>query len=100
MGTALPGDGKGNIFLYGHSSAEEKSKYSKIFAKMDDLQFGDKIEIVYNKEQFQYTVFDKKIIEEDDFSVLKQTEDEQLTLMTCWPIGTVDRRIIVMAKRS
>lgn len=100
VGTALPGQDEGNIFIYGHSSAEIKSDYSEVFAKMDELQFKDEIEISFEGKKYRYWVSEKKIVEKDDFSVLNQTEDEQLTLMTCWPIGTSDRRIIVVAKRD
>jgi sortase A len=98
-GTALPGE-KGNVFIYGHSSSEIKSPYDKIFAKLNDLTDGDKIEIKYKGKKVSYTVSGKKIVEKDDMSVLEQTDERILTLMTCWPLGTSDKRLIVIAKQD
>jgi sortase A len=97
IGTALPGDGKGNIFIYGHSSAIQKSQYDKIFARLNDLQKKDSILLSYNGTVYYYIVTDKKIVEKTDLSVLAPTDKETLTLMTCWPIGADDKRLIVNA---
>jgi sortase A len=99
-GTPLPGTGEGNTFIYGHSSSDAKGKYAEIFAGLDNLKFGDKIDIHFKDTDYQYWVFEKKFIEKTDLSVLEQAGDERLTLMTCWPIGTDDRRLIVVAKRK
>ena len=100
VGTPLPGTGKGNTFIYGHSSADDKGPYSEIFARLDNLKFGDEIDLNLEKQEYKYWVFEKKFIEKTDLSVLEQTDDERLTLMTCWPIGTDDRRLIIVAKRK
>ena len=99
IGTALPGAGKGNIFIYGHSSSTVGSKYSKIFASLNDLSAGDEVAIHYNKADYKYSVSSKKIVAKTDLSVLDQTKEETLTLMTCWPIGTDNKRLVVIAKR-
>jgi len=99
-GTALPGDGKGNIFIYGHSSASIASKYDKIFAKLNDLNNSDTIVVSYKGSNYTYEVTDKKIVEKTDMSVLDQTPSEQLTLMTCWPIGTDAQRLVVIAQKK
>lgn len=95
-GTAFPGD-KGNIFIYGHSSSEIKSPYDKIFLNLNDLEKGDEIVVNYKDRSYTYSVREKKIVEKDDLSVTKQSEEKLLTLMTCWPIGTVDKRLIIVA---
>jgi LPXTG-site transpeptidase (sortase) family protein len=100
IGTALPGSNSGNIFIYGHSSAKNNPKYGDVFAGLDDLKFGDEIKINYKNEEYEYTIRERKIIEKNDFSVLEQTSSEQVTLMTCWPIGTEDHRIVVIAERK
>jgi sortase A len=94
-GSALPGSGKGKIFIYGHSSAAETSKYQKIFSELNDLVAGDDILVRYNGVDYNYIVKTKKVVEENDLSVLDQTENETLSLMTCWPIGTDKERLIV-----
>lgn len=99
IGTPLPGSGQGNTFIYGHSSADQEGKYNQVFAKMDELQFGDVIKLNFDNKEYEYWVTEKKLIEKGDFSVLDQSGEERLTLMTCWPTGTSDRRIVVVAKR-
>jgi len=97
-GTELPGAG-GNIFVFGHSSSDtDGGPYAKILRNLNELEKGDKITIYYKTKKHEYTVSDKKIIAADDLSPLNLTDDERLTLMTCWPIGTTDKRLIVIAK--
>ncbi len=72
VGTALPGNNKGNIFIYGHSSAKEKSKYSEIFLKLDELKFNDKIEIVYNKKNMSTLFAIKKLLKKTIFLCLNK----------------------------
>lgn len=97
-GTAMPGE-NGNVFIYGHSSSDIKSPYDKIFARLNELTTGDRIILNRAGLRYNYSVTDKKIVAEDDLSVLSQTDDKRLTLMTCWPIGTTDERLIVIAEQ-
>lgn len=99
-GTALP-DGGSNIFIFGHSSSIlGTGKYDKVFASLGDLAIGDEIILLFNDMNYKYSVIDKKIVPSGDSSVLSSTNDEQLTLMTCWPIGTDAKRLVIIAKRS
>jgi len=94
--SAFPGD-RGNIFIFGHSSSTIRSPYSKIFARLSNLTNGDKIVVFYKNKEYIYYVFEKKVVEANDVSVAMPTEKEQLTLMTCWPIGTDKKRLIIKA---
>jgi len=97
-GTALPDEGS-NIFIFGHSSSIfGKGNYDKIFSRLGELTKDDKITIFYQDKEYQYLVFEKKVIESTEVSVLSPTKKEQLTLMTCWPIGTNKKRLIIKAK--
>jgi sortase A len=98
MGSALPG-GKSNIFIFGHSSSSLKADaYSKIFATLNNLQKNDEIIIFYQTKEYDYFVTSKEIVEKTDVALTYPTKTEQLTLMTCWPIGTADKRLIIIAK--
>ncbi len=97
-GTALPNQGS-NIFIFGHSSlAFGTGEYAEIFARLGELEAEDKIIIYYEDREYDYYVFEKKAIEKTEVSVLLPTETEQLTLMTCWPIGSNARRLIIKAE--
>lgn len=96
-GTSLPGQG-GNIFIFGHSSTETGiGRYAKVFERLGDLEVGDEVNIYHNRVKYTYTIFEKRVVAENNMSVLNETEDEQLTLMTCWPIGTDEKRLILKA---
>lgn len=97
-GTSLPGEG-GNIFLFGHSSAViGVGKYSTVFAKLGELKEGDEVVIYFQDKPLRYSVFDSEVVSKTDVSVLDETKDEQLTLMTCWPVGSNSKRLVVRAK--
>lgn len=98
-GTAIPGNG-GNTFLTGHSSFYlwDDGRFKDVFALLPDMQVGDKIYLYYDQKRFVYEVTETKEVKPDEIDVLKQTDHEQLTLMTCVPLGTNLRRFIVIAK--
>jgi len=42
----------------------------------------------------------KEIVGKEEVNVAKATKKEQLTLMTCWPIGTANKRLIIKSYLS
>lgn len=94
-GTALPGQNS-NIFIFGHSSTIfNKGNYATIFASLNDLEKGDEAQIFYQNQIYSYKVSAKEIVEKTDIEVLNPTKKERLTLMTCWPVGTNSKRLVV-----
>lgn len=100
-GNVHPGE-KGNCFIFGHSSYYENKpgNYKTIFSCLPDLTSGDKITIYYNEKEYNYVVSYTKIVDPSDVNVIKNTLEERLTLMTCWPLGTDKQRFVVVAKRE
>jgi LPXTG-site transpeptidase (sortase) family protein len=99
-GTALPGE-KGNAFIFGHSSNYPwvKGEYNEVFALLDHLEFGDQIIVYYNQKKFVYTIREKKVVRPGDVKALERDpEASELSLMTCWPIGTTLKRMLVFAE--
>jgi len=99
-GTSLPGQ-TGNIYITGHSSnyVWVKSDYNSVFALLDKLVVGDQIYVNYNDVVYVYEIFDKKIVIPTDTSVLQSTNDSRLTLVTCWPVGTSLKRVVILANQ-
>lgn len=99
-GTALPGQ-IGNIFITGHSSyySWSTSPYKDVFALLEKISVGDKIYIQFQGATFTYVVTDTKVVSPKEISVMDQTPDNNLTLMTCVPIGTNLNRLIVTSKQ-
>ena len=97
-GTGVPGQ-KGNPLLTGHSSNVfwDKSAYNTVFALLPKIKVGDQIIVTYNRSTYTYTVTEKKEVSPKDVSVLEQGDEKTLSLVTCTPVGTTLRRLIVTA---
>jgi LPXTG-site transpeptidase (sortase) family protein len=98
-GTADPGE-RGNVFLTAHSSNVfwEPSPYNSTFALLPKMEVGDDIFVTHDQEEFHYRVISKEEVTPKEVGVLAQGEDFELTLMTCTPVGTTLRRLVVRAE--
>ena len=93
---------KGNTVLNGHHNI-----YGEVFRDLVDLQEGDEI-IIHDKDQtFHYQVTLTHILSERGESIevrlenatwIEPTEDERLTLITCWPYTDNSHRVVVVAE--
>lgn len=92
-GTPMPGD-KGNFCVAGHRSYT----YNQYFNRLDELEKGDKITVTTMTGEFQYEVYESKVVEPEEISVLDNTEDEEITLVTCTPIRVATHRLIIKGK--
>lgn len=92
-GTALPGE-KGNFCVAGHRSYT----YSEYFNRLDELKAGDEIIVRTKKGEFSYVVNEIKVVEPTEISVLDQTKDATITLVTCTPIRVATHRLIIKGK--
>ncbi|MEA1909767.1 MAG: sortase [Patescibacteria group bacterium] len=97
-GTALPGRA-GNVFLTGHSSYYWWSggQYNQVFALLYQLDANDLVYIYYEGEEYIYKMRDSIVVLPTQTEVLKQTTTATLSVMTCTPIGTNLKRLIVRA---
>ncbi|MBI2453884.1 class E sortase, partial [Candidatus Peregrinibacteria bacterium] len=98
-GTALPGE-NGNIVITGHSSyyAWDPGRFKDVFALLHDVRLKDRIVVYFNQKKFVYEVTNRKIVLPKDVDVLATSPQEQLTLITCTPIGTNLKRLVLTAK--
>ena len=69
----------GNIGLAAHNRGYEVN----YFANLKQLKEGDEIKYTHNDFQKIYLVEKCKIIKDTDWDVLKETEENMLTLITC-----------------
>lgn len=99
-GTARPGQA-GNFFVTGHSSYYpwDSGQYKTVFARLHELNVGDEYWVYFGGDKHRYIVRSKKEVSPSDVSVLDQPGDSRTaTLMTCTPVGTTLRRLIVKAE--
>ncbi|SDJ98673.1 class D sortase [Natronincola ferrireducens] len=93
-GTDLPGE-IGNAAIAGHRGRS----YGRLFNRLDELEVGDEIVVNTNEGSFRYTVYEKKLVEPTDLSVLNRNNRERvLTLITCDPIYNPTHRLIIHGK--
>lgn len=91
--TALPGD-TGNVVIAGHRDS--------FFRPLRDVQLGDDVFLETPRGRFQYQVTAMQVVRSGDLTVLEQTNEEVLTLVTCYPfwvLGDAPDRFIVRASR-
>ena len=90
--TAQPGE-TGNAVITAHRDT--------FFRHIYELNKGDQIEVRRSGHTFTYAVTGKRIVAPEDVSVIKPTNDAQLTLITCYPtyyIGPAPERLVVFSR--
>lgn len=77
-----------------------KSDYNDVFALLDQLQNGDEIIVYSYQKKYTYKVVDRAVVTPGDVAALeaRDPEKKELTLMTCWPVGTTLERILIFAE--
>ena len=99
-GTAKPGE-EGNVFITGHSSYYlwDDGQYKDVFALLSEVNVDDQIIIYYDQQKYVYKITEKKEVEPAEVNVLEQpVGEERLTLMTCTPVGTNLKRLILIGE--
>ena len=90
-GTAMPG-APGNIGIAGHRDG--------FFRVLNDIRFGDELTVTTVNGEHTYRVQQLMIVEPDEINVLDHTEENAITLVTCYPfhfVGHAPQRFIVRA---
>ncbi|NBG88094.1 class D sortase [Isachenkonia alkalipeptolytica] len=91
IGTAAPGE-IGNTAIAGHRANRD----GRFFYRLNELDVGDEIIVQTQDGTFVYTVYDTKIVDPTDLSVLNRNQTDRIvTLITCHPRYTADYRLIV-----
>ena len=88
----------GNYVIAGHRAL----KYGRHFNRLNEVEMGD--EIIFEAisgQIYHYEVYEQSIVHESDYSVIKSNTFDEITLITCDPIGekNPEYRLIVKAKK-
>ena len=101
QGSAYPGH-PGNTVISGHHNIG-----SEVFRDLINLNVGDEIILWVDKTSYRYKVAQKEILLEAGVSDavrrkngrwIAPTDDERLTLVTCWPYTGNSHRLIIVAR--
>lgn len=97
----LPGE-PGNVVIFGHSSGQlwAPGNFKFIFTLLDKLEAGDVIYVYNGGIRYTYTVSGSQVVAPSDVGVLNPGPKNELTLITCTPVGTSTNRLIVSAEQT
>ena len=102
QGSAYPGH-VGNTVLSGHHNIE-----GKVFRYLIDLEPDDEVFLYVGDTAYRYVVTEKHLFEEKgkpeavrraNAQWIAPSDDERVTLVTCWPYTSNTHRLIIVAKR-
>lgn len=89
--TSLPNQNN-QIVLSGHRDG--------VFRNFGKLQIGDRFIVAMPYGEFEYEIQKSKIVDQDDTSVIKSTDEEELVVSTCYPfryVGPAPQRYVLYA---
>lgn len=86
--SAKPGE-KGNFSVAGH----RVSDYTDAFINLYKVKEGDEVIVKTSDKKYTYVVEENFIVEPDDISVLEDTNEATMTLVTC-TVGAKQRVIV------
>jgi sortase A len=90
--TTVPGLGK-TVGIAGH-----RTTFGAPFRKIDKIKAGDEITLEMPYATFRYRVFQHEIVDEKDWSVIRNRGFDTLMLSACHPLYGSSERWIVYAK--
>lgn len=101
--TSAPLGQAGNTVLNGHNNI-----YGEVFRDLVELEVGDTITLYNDTGQiFTYEVQQQELLAENGQPIsvrienarwIEATEDERVTLVSCWPYATNAYRVVVIAR--
>ncbi|MEI6477920.1 MAG: sortase [bacterium] len=96
QGTAKPGQ-TGYVVITGHSSNYPwiKGQFNSVFAPLRKAATGMQITLNYDNHEYTYQVTKIYEVQPDDIAILNNADGSGLRLITCTPIGTSLRRLVV-----
>lgn len=92
----------GNTVLSGHSSNDlfDPGDYKFIFARLDQLIKGDTFYVNYLGDRYTYTITKKEVVLPTEVhKLVYETDKPVMTLITCVPLGTAQKRLLVTAEQ-
>lgn len=86
-----------NTVLIGHRFSYSPSiKFP--FYNLDKVALGDSVVVAWEGVVYRYKVTEVKVVEPTEIAIEAPTEDARLTLYTCTPLWTAEKRLVIIAK--
>ena len=90
--TSFPGLG-GTVAVAGH-----RTTYLQPFRHLDELGPGDEVTFRLPYGTFDYAVTGRRIVDDQDWSIIRPRGFDQLVLSACHPLWSAEQRIVVFAR--
>jgi sortase A len=90
--SSLPGVGR-TVALAGH-----RTTFGAPFRHIDSLRAGDRIELSLSYATFDYRVFTHRIVDNEDWSIIRDRGFDTLVLSACHPLYSAAQRWVVFAR--
>ena len=90
--TTVPGLGK-TVGVAGH-----RTTFGAPFRRIDDIELGDRLTLEMPYATFRYRVFEHEIVDDGDWSVIRNRGFDTLMLSACHPLYGSSERWIVYAR--
>lgn len=98
--TSFYPDEDGTVYLFSHSTNYEwfVKDLNAVFYHLKNLEAGDMAVVMYLGDRYTYQIREKKIVGAREIGYLTpQKGVRTLILQTCWPPGTVAKRMLIFA---
>lgn len=98
-GTPLPGE-RGNSVIFGHSALPylyNSNNFQTIFTKLDELEFGDTVEIEAGNKYLKYKVEKGGLVPSHALLSDFASNKSRITLLSCYPPGFKSGKYAVRA---
>jgi sortase A len=91
----------GNTVLSGHHNIQ-----GEVFRYLEDMEPGDQVIVYAGDTPYHYSVTERHILKEkgqpEDVRIqnaqfIMPTDDERLTMVTCWPYTNNTHRLVIVA---
>ncbi len=101
QGTGTPWEEGSNTVIVGHALGFVFTKVPYVFYEFDTMEPGDEITIEdRDGERYTFRVYDRLVVRPEDYWVTYPVPDKTIvSLQTCTPIPSFEKRLIVRAER-
>lgn len=95
---SLPPEAGGNTALAAHRF-KYKPPHRETFYLLDKLSEGDLLRVFWQGKEYRYKVVSSQIVDPETVEVLEPTEKPTLTLITCHPLFSDQKRLVVRGEK-
>jgi len=93
--TSTPDRG-GNTVLVGHRFTYRDP--TGVFYHLDKVKEGDEITVHWQGKAYEYEVTEIKVVPASEVSVEHNTTEPRLTIYTCTPLWSTEKRLVIIAE--